>query len=54
MIVIAPEVLLKMVTASPAANVESGITILPLVPTPTNLPTSAVVNVYDDVLFEPD
>ena len=45
---------LKIVIASPVANVALGITILPLLPTPTNLPMSAVVNVYDDVLFEPD
>jgi hypothetical protein len=52
--VILPVVLLKIETISPAANVEFGIVIDPLVPTPTNSPISPVVKVYDVVLSEPD
>jgi len=49
-----PVVLLKIDTMSPAANVEFGIVIDPLVPTPTNSPMSVSANVYDVVLSEPD
>jgi hypothetical protein len=41
-IVMLPVVLLKIEITSPAANVLFGIVIDPLVPTPTNLPTSVV------------
>ena len=44
-IVILPEVLLKRLITSPAAKVEFGIVIDPLVPIPTNSPTSPTANV---------
>lgn len=40
-----PVVLLKIVMTSPAANVLFGTVILPLAPTPINLPTSVVTRV---------
>ena len=43
--VIAPDVLLKITTASPAAKVELGTTIEPLAPTSINSPTSPVASV---------
>jgi hypothetical protein len=43
--VIAPEVLLKITTASPAAKVALGTTIDPLAPTSINSPTSPVARV---------
>ena len=52
--VILPVVLLKIEITSPAANVLFGIVIDPLVPTPTNLPTSVVANEYEVVLSDPD
>jgi len=47
-----PAVLLKILMASPSANVELGITMEPPVLTCTYLPTSAVVNVYE-LVFVP-
>jgi hypothetical protein len=53
-IVMPAVVLLKTVIASPVANIAFGITILPPLPTPTNLPTSEVASVYEPVLSDPD
>jgi hypothetical protein len=52
--VILPVVLLNILIVSPAVNVALGTVIDPPVPTSMYFPTSPVVNVYEDVLADPE
>jgi hypothetical protein len=52
--VILPVVLLNTLIISPAVNVEFGTVIDPPLPTSIYLPISPVVNVYEEVLADPD